>query len=1467
MTAIPQNRLAPPPPRIAGPLRLVARRQWSVLATRGVVLTLLASLSILLAALLVIGLVPHVPYGGRVATASGVWAAVLVVAIYFLRPAMRKRTLVGTAMDVERRLAATGVADTHERIASALELSQDADPRFAGSPALVQHLVRQAEADAALVRPERLVSAKPVGRLALLLVPMLVTWVALAILLPPSRFLRPLFHLLLPWREAPAFLSDVVVTPGDLTVAQGDPIDIEATVNPRDLADKTAEVSRAALFVQDLSGTATAKDAAELAMARAGPRSFKFTRTADKTFRYRVGTEAGDSPWYTATVEPVPAVRSIAVRYDYPAYAQLPSRTDANKDDGAIDALQNTKVTVTVESGADLTAASKLVVTDKLPAADPVPGGLALKAEGRDLPLAKVADGRYETSFVLGASGTYRVRLTNGFKRQNRDAEQERPITARPDEKPTITIAAPTQELAVRPDETVPVAFRATDDFGVAKVELLAQVDGGETIALPVTFAEKSPKLLAGRHPLAVGQIIEQAKAKANGGKPSATDPQKITYARSISYWLRVTDVRDPAPQSAESGRQTLRVDHRAESLAARQDRAEAKDLTEAIRTAIRRLEEVRPEVETFKWSGRDQQGLSADARRRAEEVKDRLEKTGNELAKEAGEHAAGAFAATAAAAKRTAEAGILGAADAMARVDLHNDRFEARKAEADVAAAQVAQATKELKDLLAKVEVQARLVDAQHKLEDLAKRQAEVAKAMAEAAEKDKNPQQDRQNQLNDQTRQAVEQAQLYDRKAEEQAKSLQQLIEKVQDLQQQQEQAADQTHKQGEMAAAAEQAKSVAQKQAALNDKVGAFARDEQKSLEPAGARPPEPKQLADIVKDLNAAKLQQAADQQRDAARRLEETARQLQDRAKAEKPPLVGDGQKAVEQAKADAQQAAQAVEQAKARQPQAAEAREQSARAADRAREAAKGNDAEAQKDAAAQAAEAAKQAARTAEAAREQAAGAQEKAQAAAKAPDAAAREAAKQADETAREAQAAAAEAKAAAGQAEQSAAQAAKAQEAKNAAEEQRATARAGERAERAGRKAAEAADKAAQAAGQLAQSKQQSAKQVQADARQQAKHSAQTAADAATQLAKQQQALADEVAKQATAAAKAQEQGAVPPAEAAARQRQLAEQAAKAARRAEQLEQSAEQSANAPLARRADAAGQALDEARAAQQQAAEAQQNGDAPKAADAQQAAREQLARAEQALRGQPPAHNPGGQPPAEQPAGEGATGEAPKPGEGQPGAKGESAKGQGQSGQPGQQPGQGEQPAAAGEPKAGAESAAGQWGQPPRSPQQARQQAAQAAAEAQNAQQQASQGNRAAARQAADALARAAQALAQATGQQGTPGQGQAKAQGKQPGEQPGEGEDEDQPPSQTPGQSNNPKQGIAAQQTGGPTDVPAAVTDLGITPGDWAKLGPLQQKDLAAAAQQAGPPEYQSMVKNYYVRIARMQARGQGGK
>jgi hypothetical protein len=158
----------------------------------------------------------------------------------------------------------------------------------------------------------------------------------------------------------------------------------------------------------------------------------------------------------------------------------------------------------------------------------------------------------------------------------------------------------------------------------------------------------------------------------------------------------------------------------------------------------------------------------------------------------------------------------------------------------------------------------------------------------------------------------------------------------------------------------------------------------------------------------------------------------------------------------------------------------------------------------------------------------------------------------------------------------------------------------------------------------------------------------------------------------------------------------------------------------------------------------------------------------------------------------------------------------------------------------------------------------AMQQAAQAAQEAAQAQQQAMQGgtpanSAQAGAQAAQALGQAAQAMAAATS--GQPGQGQSPGQAQAQGQPQGQGQQSN--PSPTPSQSGDPKQGIAAQLTGGGNERPGEVAALGISASDWARLGPNQQRELMNAAKQSGPPGYQSMIKNYYVRIARMQADG----
>src|SRR5439155_6906441 len=153
------------------------------------------------------------------------WAAVVAAAAHFLRPAMRRRTVVDAAFTVERR-----TPGIQERLSSTVELSTETDP-FAGSPALLRHLARQAEADAAAVRPDRVVPADEVRRWAILLAPVLLLWLGLAVMFP-RPILGGLYRTLMPWRaHLPPSLTRIAVSPGDVTLAEGDSLEIKATVN------------------------------------------------------------------------------------------------------------------------------------------------------------------------------------------------------------------------------------------------------------------------------------------------------------------------------------------------------------------------------------------------------------------------------------------------------------------------------------------------------------------------------------------------------------------------------------------------------------------------------------------------------------------------------------------------------------------------------------------------------------------------------------------------------------------------------------------------------------------------------------------------------------------------------------------------------------------------------------------------------------------------------------------------------------------------------------------------------------------------------------------------------------------------------------------------------------------------------------------------------------------------------------
>src|SRR5207245_2925622 len=140
------------------------------------------------------------------------------------------------------RMVDFALPDTDERISSALELTQEQDPRFRGSPELIAALVRQAEHHAEALDPNAVVSAHRVFRWFLGTVPLLLLWFVLFIVMPPTLPLG-IERLFQPWRAAaPLVTATLDIAPQNTTVAQGDSVSITVTVTPTGLSSDTKEI-------------------------------------------------------------------------------------------------------------------------------------------------------------------------------------------------------------------------------------------------------------------------------------------------------------------------------------------------------------------------------------------------------------------------------------------------------------------------------------------------------------------------------------------------------------------------------------------------------------------------------------------------------------------------------------------------------------------------------------------------------------------------------------------------------------------------------------------------------------------------------------------------------------------------------------------------------------------------------------------------------------------------------------------------------------------------------------------------------------------------------------------------------------------------------------------------------------------------------------------------------------------------
>ena len=368
--------------------------------------------------------------------------ALLALALHFcIKPLRRRVDEVQVALYLEE----------HEPGLNSIILSAvEARSTQAGdlSPQLVDHLVERAHD--ALVQVEY---GDPVerqklqlagARLAIALI------VVIGLALWPPGFLRTGAPALLQlWNDASAVSPyRIELAPGDIEIARGDDQLISAMIAGFDGAD--------VLLFTSIDKGETWR---QTTMAAAGEdgryESFVFDVAQDTD--YYVTGAGRQSPTHRIAVADIPAIESIGLRYNFPAYTMLPPET--SRGTGDITALRGTRVEVLIKPTID------------------IPGGALQLADGQRIDLRRVDDATWSGEITIQQDSAYRVTLqrASGISVA---ASSEFRISALDDRFPNVSITSPGRDTKVSVIEEPVLKVRASDDQGIARLELVLSVNG-----------------------------------------------------------------------------------------------------------------------------------------------------------------------------------------------------------------------------------------------------------------------------------------------------------------------------------------------------------------------------------------------------------------------------------------------------------------------------------------------------------------------------------------------------------------------------------------------------------------------------------------------------------------------------------------------------------------------------------------------------------------------------------------------------------------------------------------------------------------------------------------------------------------------------------------------------------------------------------------------------------------------------
>ncbi|HTB64585.1 MAG TPA: hypothetical protein VK727_00050 [Steroidobacteraceae bacterium] len=214
--------------------------------------------------------------------------------------------------------------------------------------------------------------------------------------------------------------------------------------------------------------------------------------------------EAGplESAHFNARVADIAQVRQIQVTYHYPAWTQLPDRTDEHGGD--LRAVQGTHAELSIR-------------TDQ-----PLVHGVLVLDDGHQLPLVAGAGNTYRVTVPLEKDGAYHL-TTMDVARATRITEDYF-IEASEPNAPQVNIVKPGGDYRASPIEEVSINAQAADDFGLREFSLHYSVNGGPDQRI---------------------NLLPHAGAlQARGGAVISLETMKLVPGDLVSVYAQATDAR-----------------------------------------------------------------------------------------------------------------------------------------------------------------------------------------------------------------------------------------------------------------------------------------------------------------------------------------------------------------------------------------------------------------------------------------------------------------------------------------------------------------------------------------------------------------------------------------------------------------------------------------------------------------------------------------------------------------------------------------------------------------------------------------------------------------------------------------------------------------------------------------------------------------------------------------------------------